>query len=1533
MATEGKLREYLRRATAELTDSRRQLADVIAGNTEPLAIIGMACRYPGAASVEDYWQLLRDGRSGVVEVPAARWDVADYYNADRRVPGAVYTRHGAFLSDIAGWDAEFFGVSPHEALRMDPNQRLLMELVWEGLESAGIPPTGLGGSRTGVMVGLMDTSQYGRIQVERYGPEVAADPYFGQGAAASVIAGRLAYHYDLRGPAITLDTACSSSLVGIHLAAQALRRGECDLAVAAGVYLIIHPDTYIQGCATSMLAPDGRCKTFDAGADGYVLGEGGGLVVLERLSDALAKNRPIRAVLRGSAVNQDGRSNGLSAPSRSAQVDVIRRALADAGVSPDQVGYVEAHGSGTQLGDAIELSALHDVFGGRSAQRPLHVGAVKTNIGHTQSAAGIAGLIKTVLLLEHRQAPANLNCGQPSDAIPADGTVQPVLAGVELAADGSAIAGVSGFGWSGTNGHLVVAGAPAVAAEAPPAGAESMLLPVSAASPAALGDQLRQLSDWLTARPELALSDVAHTLRTGRAALDHRRAVLATDAADASRRLAAAAKAPGPGRRRVRPRLALLLPGIGDQYAGLGRELYRADAGYAGTVDRCIELVEGQSGLDLRPLFFPAEDRLPLAGDLAALIGRGADQPTGPDPMAQAEFAHPFQFIVCYALARLLAARGVRPDLLLGYSLGEYVAACLAGVFTLPDALQVVVERARLIATAPAGGMVSVAAGEATVRAMLAGSPAEVDIAALNGPAMTVLSGPVADVEAVAEQLLAAGLACRPLRTEHAFHSGLLEPVRDKLAAVIESVPRQAPTVAIMSNRDGAELTAEQAMSSEYWADHLVQPVRFAQSVASCAARGIEVYLELGAGQTLGGLVRQNLTGGAAVLGTLPARWTAGERPDEAAALLSTCGQLWELGVAVELPGAAGRIVELPKYPFQRSRFWPDGAVAKLTPGRPAEPVEICYTATWRQDLTPPAPARPAGTLVLVGEGAVADALAGLATEANWPVLRDVGRLPADTGPVQLVHLDALRAGSEQPVFAADGELADGLTRSFDSLLLSLQAAGATARERGVQLLTVTRGALEVLGGDAVAPIQSAAHGLGRTARHEYPGLTWRGVDLDPALTDPIEIARQLYAELLAGPTEAPAAVTGWRRDRRWLQDWAELSTAEQPAVDRQRTPVWRPDGVYLITGGTRGLGLALARHLVAAGVRRLALVSRGSSRPDLSGMGEAEVLQLRADVSRPDQLRSALRHCREHYGALDGVLHVAGVPASGMLERQTVAGAHGVLEPKVLALGPLAELVGPSTPADQRPELLVLYSSAITAFGGIGEGDYCAANTVLDAYGAALSALAPDTRVLSVAWGPWLHDDWQLGGPAGGLADRARDYRARYGFSNQAGLTLLDRLIRTRAASVVAVRQPMADAMAEWSAMLDLDSLVGAGSTTPTDQRFPRPQLRTEFVAARTDTELAVAEVWQAYLGIEQVGVHDPFFDLGGNSLVGMAMVRAVETALGVRIAPAVLFEHPTVAEFAAALDRPDENVEDLLSTSSDRGQRRRRARTGGRK
>jgi acyl transferase domain-containing protein/acyl carrier protein len=1455
---------------------------------------------------------------------------------------------------------------------MDPHQRLLMELVWEGLENAGASPARVAGSRTAVLVGLMDSLQYGRLETERYGMGVVADPLFAQGISMSVVAGRLAYHFDLRGPAVTLDTACSSSLVGLHLAAQALHRGECDLAVAAGAYLIMQPDTYVQACAASLLAPDGRCKTFDSSADGYVMGEGGGVVVLERLSSALRNGRRIHAVLRGSAVNQDGRSNGLTAPSRGAQVDVIRRALAQAGADPDDVDYVEAHGSGTGLGDAIELAALHDVFGGRSPQRPLQVGAVKTNIGHTQSAAGIAGLIKTVLLLEHGLVPPTLNLTQPTDALAADGTIQPVTTLAPLADHGRpAIAGVSSFGWSGTNAHLVIEAAPAseqAAAEPQDPPGVTRTLPVSAASATALSEQLLRLSDWLREHPGLELADVAHTLAVGRAEHDYRRALTCSDLDDAARQLTGAATSATPGRTKGRPRVVFLLPGIGDQYPGMGLDLYRTEPVYARAVDRCITVVEERCQVDLRPMFFPAGG-VAAPGDPVAGLRLGEAGPDA-DPMDQAQIAHPFQFTVEYALAQLLASWGVVPDVLMGYSLGEYVAACLAGVLTLEDAVRVVAERARLIAAVPSGRMLAVAAGEDVVRMAVAAGDIGVDIAALNGPSMTVLSGLAEEIAAVTRRLADAGIACQPLRTAHAFHSSLLEPVRDKLAALLESVPRNSPTITIVSNHTGTALTAEQATSGGYWADHMVNPVRFGASVRHCATQGADLFVELGAGQTLGGLVRQNLSGatGVGVFGTLPTDWTGGEPSDARTALLTTCARLWESGVGVDWAATrrgSARIVTLPGYPFQRTRFWPEpgDAAATPVPARAAEPADLCYAPAWRQDVGCRAPSvldLPGPLVIFADRDGIGTALADRAAATGIQVIevvagarlaRDGRRMVIDPeapehyrevfaaldapGPVHIVHLWSLLATSASAVYASDDELTDAIGHGFNSLLLAVQALGELPARQGVRLLTASRGGTEIIGAEAAAPFRVLVHGLGRVVQHEVADLAWRGVDLDGAGVDPELAAGHLAYELAYQPGEPYPAVAGWRHGRRWMPDWAEVPTRD--ALE----PVWRADGVYLITGGTRGLGMALARHLVRSGVRRLALMSRTPERgrndvAELEASG-AQVLLLAADAGVPGQLRGALLACREHFGALHGVIHAAGLPGGGMAQRRTLRDTQAVLAPKVLAMGPLAELVGPGTPAALRPELLVLYSSAITAFGGIGEGDYCAANTVLDAYGAALAASAPSTRVLAVAWGPWLHDDWQAAGLAGagsagdGLAERVRTQRSTYGFADEAGCAFLDRMIGTGHGSLLAVRQPVRDSLREWSAILDLGALVSAVPARSSGERFARPQLRTEFVAPRTERETTIAEIWGSFLGIDQIGVHDPFFDLGGNSLVGMAVVYSIEKEFAIAIAPATLFGHPTVAQFAIALEQPDASAEtarDLLADSADRGRRRRGAR-----
>lgn len=540
-----------------------------------------------------------------------------------------------------------------------------------------------------MLVGFSDTLQYGRLEADRQGPGVYSDPYMGQGTSASVVAGRLAHRFDLRGPALALDTACSSSLVAVHLAGEALRRGECDLALAGGGFLAMQPDLYVHGCATSMLSRTGLCKTFDASADGYVLGEGGGLVVLARLSDAIKAGHRVRAVLRGSAVNQDGRSNGLTAPNRAAQVDVIRRALSAARTSPDQVAYVEAHGSGTPLGDGIELGALQDVFAAGEREQALHVGAVKTNIGHTQAAAGVAGLIKAVLVLERGVVPPNLNMTVPAEAVLACDTVRPA-AGVTPLPDGDEprIAGVSSFGWSGTNAHVVLEAAPAPEPAAPPrdgARARAHLLPVSAADGAALGAQLTRMA---AGAEGARVADVAFTLQTGRAAHEYRRAVVATSTTDAVARLAAAAGAPGVRGARKRPTVAFLLPDDGDtgRTRDAGHELYESEPEFAAAVDRCVALVAEMCGAALRPALFGGG------------VTDGTDEGTGNSaPDGAGDLVPLALFTTQYALARLLAHQGVTPDVLVGHGTGEYAAACLAGLLTLDGALRLVAARSGLL--------------------------------------------------------------------------------------------------------------------------------------------------------------------------------------------------------------------------------------------------------------------------------------------------------------------------------------------------------------------------------------------------------------------------------------------------------------------------------------------------------------------------------------------------------------------------------------------------------------------------------------------------------------------------------------------------------------------------------------------------------------------------------------------------------------------------------------------------------------------
>lgn len=897
-----------------LKTAPERLARLPAERREPIAVIGMACRFPAGANTPDaYWELLRTGTDGTSDIPPERWDKDAYYDPDPQVAGTMNTRRGGFLDlPVDRFDAGLFGISPREARAMDPQQRLMLEVCWEACEDAAIDIGTLEGTRTGAFVGIC-RDDYSRAH-GRSGDLTRLNAYSLTGTGLHTASGRIAYTFGLQGPNLSVDTACSSALAACHLACQSLRLNESDLALAGAVNLILTPEHHVGYSRLQSLSADGRCKAFDAAADGYGLGEGCAVVLLKRLSDARVDGDRIVAVIQGSALNQNGRGTGFTTPNGPAQQTVIRQALASAGVEAADIQYLEAHGAGTPLGDSIELESLGHVFGATHTRaQPLLVGSAKTNIGHTEACAGLAGLIKVIQAMRHEAIPPHLHLRHPSPHVPWDELpIQVPVALLPWPSNGKPRrAGISSFGYSGANAHIIVEEAPE-AISVPSAPPPAQLLTLSAASPAALTELSERYAGFLAQRPDTELADLCYTAHIGR---QHQRVRLAAigsttaefdpalrehraDTAQSSAVVADQPAADGPGA------LAFLFTGQGAQYTGMGRQLYDTHPVFRRTLDNCTDILRDELEEPLLQVIYPASD--------------GAQRTSRLDETA---YTQPALFAVEYALYQVWESWGIRPDIVMGHSVGEYVAACVAGVFSLEAGLKLIAVRGRLMQELPPGGaMVAAMASAEEVDAVLHDHRDQVAIAADNGPQSTVFSGAAEPVQQIAAGLRARGIKTRDLTVSHAFHSPLVEPMLDPFERIAESVTYASPRMGLVTNLTG-ELATAATVSAAYWRRHARQAVRFAAGMDTLRRHGVDVYLEVGPNPTLLNMGRRCLPGDQGL-------WLSSLRRgrEDWRELLHSLGSLYVHGADIDWPGFhrahPGRKMALPTYAFQRQSYW-----------------------------------------------------------------------------------------------------------------------------------------------------------------------------------------------------------------------------------------------------------------------------------------------------------------------------------------------------------------------------------------------------------------------------------------------------------------------------------------------------------------------------------------------------------------------------------------------------------------------------------
>ncbi|MEU0505495.1 type I polyketide synthase [Nocardia sp. NPDC005998] len=1492
---------------------------------EPVAIVGMGCRFPGGvSSPEDLWRLVAEGRDVASGFPSDRgWDVA-----------GLPVRAGGFLYDAGEFDAGFFGISPREAIAMDPQQRLMLETSWEALERAGIDPTSLRGSDTGVFVGVI-SQPYGLGADDA----AAGEGYLMTGTTPSVVSGRVAYALGLEGPAVSVDTACSSSLVALHQAVQSVRSGECALALTGGVTVLATPAIFAEFSRHGGLATDGRCKAFAATADGTGWSEGVGVLVLERLSDALRHGHEVLAVVRGSAVNQDGASNGLTAPNGPSQQRVIRRALANAGVAGTDVDLVEAHGTGTTLGDPIEAQALLATYGqDRPADRPLWLGSIKSNIGHTLAAAGVAGVIKAVESMRRGIMPRTLHIDAPSPHVDWDSGRVELLAGQREwdTVGRPRRAGVSSFGISGTNAHVIIEQAPEPETIDPrsteePGASRAVVWMISAKSESAIPAQASKLVEWVSAHPELDPVDVGWSLAGTRSRFDHRAVVVGFERAELLSGLTAL-RAGEPSGAVVRGvadtsgRTAFIFPGQGAQYRGMGRELHDAYPVFAAAFDAAADRLDGYLECSLREVIW---------GDDTDTVNATA-------------FAQAGLFAVGVALSRLLESWGIRPDFVAGHSIGEVAAAHIAGVLSLDDAAALVAARGRLMQVLPDdGAMCSVAATETEIMPRLT---ADVAVAAVNGPGSVVVSGARAAVQDMVSHFQGIGRAATWLRVSHAFHSPLMEPMLAEFADVLAGLSFTEPVIPIVSNVSG-ELAGSELATPEYWVRHVRATVRFGDGVRSLELAGASRFVVVGPDGGLTDLIEQS-AGGTAVPVLRKAR-------PESSTAAAAVAQLHVTGETVHwraLFGEGRRRVGLPTYAFQRQRYWLGGTATAQRPGRDRIDGEF-WAAVERGDVSALGvdPGRRFDEVLPVlsswrqrrRDESVIDSwryriewtlLADSATQpsGNWLVVAPSHSMIADEvvetfiesgvsaqsvsvdvdGMDRAAIADLIRATRVDELHGVVSLLAiddragavSSVSRGVLGNLALLQALSDLAPgdpAHGVAIWCVTSGAMAAVPSDRIAdPRRAQLWGMGQVAGLEFPDW-WGGmIDLPPE-SDRTSL-RRLLSVLSRDDGEDQLAIreTGVY-GRRMMR---------APAPRAART--WTPRGTVLITGGTGGIGGHLARWLVKAGAEHIVLLSRrGRHAPGVAeletdvGVLGGRITILAADVTDRGAVAGALALVDRDAGALTAVIHAAGVAAHHPLTEIVPSSMDSVLAAKVLGAEHLDDVLG-----DRTLDAFVLFSSGAATWGSAGAAEYAAANAFLD--GLAEQRRGRGLVATTLAWGGWAGDGMAGTGDAGQYMTRMgvrlmRPELAMTALANAIGgddirttIADIDWDLFTAVYTMARTRPLIAD-IPDVRAIREADRHDTAGAASSALGQTLAAMRESEQRQAILEIVCTQIAAVLGHDGPEDVEPGRNFRDLGVDSLTAVETRNRLKAATGLTLPATLLFDYPTPQAVAEHIHR----------------------------